>query len=117
MQSDDQEARKQRLGRRLRDARVQKGLSQFEVGRHCGQGKGTVSAWETGRSDPGAGKLVELAKLYAVTPDSLLLDRPLLDTAAKVAFEFDQLQQTDQQTFLALWNAYVNSRPAKVPEL
>ena len=113
MESNDQNHWKLRLGRRLREARVRKGLSQLEVGQHFGQGKGTVSAWETGRSDPGALKLAEMAKLYSVTPDSLLVDKPPSEAASKVAFEFDQLQHTDQQTFLALWNAYVGSKSPK----
>lgn len=60
------------FGARLKKAREAAELSQQQVGERFGCGKGTVSAWETGRGDPGVFKLRHLAALYEVTASELI---------------------------------------------
>ena len=57
------------IGMRLKAAREAANLTQDAVASRFSVGKGTVSAWETGRGDPGVSRLRELAKLYKVSAD------------------------------------------------
>src|SRR5688572_3397475 len=108
MEDDNSDQFRRRFGERLRAARIAKGLSQDAVGAGFGIGKGTVSAWETGRSDPGVVRLRDLARLYGVTPNSLVLDSAPSTQAANLAAEFDQLPEQHRATLKALWAAYVS---------
>lgn len=67
---DRQQARVD-LGRRLTELRSQAGLSQTEVAAHLRVRQATVSAWETGDSEPQFLDMVYLAKLYGVSLDAL----------------------------------------------
>lgn len=83
-----------------------KRLTQEQVGARFGVGKGTVSAWETGRGDPGVFRLRELAKLYGVSADALLWDSAPSLEAMQFAAQFDGLSDRQQRTFRAMWLAY-----------
>jgi len=83
-----------------------KRLTQEQVGSRFGVGKGTVSAWETGRGDPGVFRLRELAKLYGVSADALLWDSAPSLEAMQFAAQFDGLSDRQQRTFRAMWLAY-----------
>lgn len=65
---------RKRFGARLQAAREAARLTQLQVASRFGVGKGTVSAWETGRGVPDAFVLRGLARLYGVSADSLLFD-------------------------------------------
>lgn len=47
-------------------------ISQRQVAKDIGCHQASVSNWETGRTIPNVGMLVELASYYEVTVDSLL---------------------------------------------
>lgn len=65
---------RQVIGLRLQKARENTGLSQPDVAQRFGiKSYKTVSAWETGRGDPGIYRLRSLAKLYDVGADDLLM--------------------------------------------
>lgn len=91
---------------RLAAAREMKRLTQEQVGSRFGVGKGTVSAWETGRGDPGVFRLRELAKLYGVSADALLWDSAPSVEAMQFAAQFDGLSDRQQRAFRAMWLAY-----------
>lgn len=95
------------LGMRLASARLAKGLTQDDIAKRFSINKGTVSAWETGRGDPGVYRLRELAKLYEVSADALLWEDSLTPEAMKVAAQFDGLTERQKRTFYAMWMAYV----------
>ena len=60
------------FGRRLRELRKEKNLSQRELGtifRVCNQ---TVSFWETGAREPDLDNLVAISRYFDVTVDDLL---------------------------------------------
>jgi transcriptional regulator with XRE-family HTH domain len=80
------------FGRRLQRAREAKKKTQDDVGAAFGVGKGTVSAWETGRGDPGIVKLGELARLFEVSPESLLWDSQPVEGVNRVVAELETLR-------------------------
>ena len=64
---------KQELGRRIRQAREERGLSQSQVARELGVLPSTVNHWEAGRSRPDDPWLVaQLAGLLHVSMEYLL---------------------------------------------
>lgn len=95
------------LGMRLKAAREHKSLTQDDIAKRFSLNKATVSAWETGRGDPGVYRLRELAKLYDVSADALLWEDSLSTDAMKLAAEFDGLSEKQKSTLRALWMAYV----------
>ncbi|MCI5500028.1 MAG: helix-turn-helix transcriptional regulator [Clostridiales bacterium] len=53
-------------------ARTKAGFSQAEVAERIGISDAAVSMWETGKTNPRASILPELARLYGCTVDELL---------------------------------------------
>jgi transcriptional regulator with XRE-family HTH domain len=95
------------FGMRLRAAREAVGLTQLDVGQRFGINKNTVSAWETGRGDPGVFRLMALSKLYKCSSESLLWENAPTNEAMQLAAEFDGLSARKQQTLRTLWLAFL----------
>lgn len=94
------------VGMRIASARESKGFTQDDIARRFSINKATVSAWETGRGDPGVFRLRELAKLYDVSADALLWEDSLTPEAMRFAAQFDSLTERQRRTFLVMWTAY-----------
>ena len=60
------------FGKQLRDLRIEKGLSQRELGKIFNVCNQTISFWETGSREPDFDTLVEIAHYFDVSIDSLL---------------------------------------------
>lgn len=58
---------------RLKDTRIDLGLTQQAVGDACGVTRVAVAYWELGRNEPRAGQLVAMARTLKVRVDWLLL--------------------------------------------
>lgn len=101
------DATRRGVGLRLASAREGKKLTQQDVATRFSVNKATVSAWETGRGDPGIYRIRELSKLYDVPVDALLWEDSLTPEAMKVAVQFDELNDKQKRTFYAMWMAYV----------
>jgi len=56
-------------GQRLREARLNAGLSQEKVEADLGFATRSLTRWENGVCDPGYGKVIRLAELYGVSLD------------------------------------------------
>lgn len=95
------------VGMRLASARENKKLTQQDVATRFSVNKGTVSAWETGRGDPGVYRMRELSRLYGVSVDALLWEDSLTPEAMQVAAQFDSLTEKQRRTFYAMWMAFV----------
>jgi transcriptional regulator with XRE-family HTH domain len=67
---------KQRLGRMLRQARENKGLSVTDVARAVGASRFSVYNWEKGDAWPDSGTLLRLATLFHVRVEDLVGDGP-----------------------------------------
>lgn len=62
----------EKTSKAIRTARIAAGYTQARVADILGKSQTAVAAWETGRSQPTASVIVELAKLYGVSSDYLL---------------------------------------------
>lgn len=100
---------RQGVGLRLAAAREAKGLTQQQVADRFGMNKATVSAWETGRGDPGIYRLQDLMKLYGLSADAVLLEDSLSPDAISLAVEFDALTEKQKSILRALWMAYIST--------
>lgn len=103
----DENSIKLGVGQRLATVRELRGLSQKDVADRFSISKATVSAWETGRGDPGIYRLRELAKLYGVSAESILWDNAPSNEAMQIAAEFDALNPSQQSMLRAVWMAFV----------
>lgn len=57
---------------RIRELRVQKGLSQMELSKATGLSQSAIAKWELGKTEPTATAIVVLAKFFGETTDYLL---------------------------------------------
>ena len=60
------------LGKKLRELRLEQGISQRRLGEMLGFSNQAVSTWECGLREPDCDSLVELAKFFNVSVDFLL---------------------------------------------
>lgn len=60
------------LGEALKENRVRCQMTQEFVAETLGVSRQSVSKWENGSSDPNTSNLIALAKLYKVSPETLL---------------------------------------------
>ena len=60
------------FGRRLREARERKGLTQLELAKQANLGESTISFYELGRREPSYEVLLRLAEILEVNPAYLL---------------------------------------------
>lgn len=95
------------VGMRLKAAREAADLTQDAVASRFSINKATVSAWETGRGDPGITRLRDLAKLYGVSADAILWENSLTNEAMQIAAQFDSLSERKQKTLKTLWMAFL----------
>lgn len=64
------------VGKRLKQARKECGLSIDQVAKHLGLSRATIGHWETGQNPVDLGRLYLLARKYGVSPASLLVESP-----------------------------------------
>ena len=57
---------------RLKELRLEKGLSQIQLAQETGLGKSAIGLWELGQRIPNALAIITLAKYFGVTTDYLL---------------------------------------------
>ncbi len=60
------------FGQYLRQLRLSKGLSQFQLGKLVGVSDKAVSKWENGISKPKAGIILKLSGVLSVSTEDLL---------------------------------------------
>lgn len=60
------------LGEELREHRLRCKMTQEFVAESLGVSRQAVSKWENGSADPSTSNLLTLAKLYGISPESLL---------------------------------------------
>lgn len=57
---------------RLRELRIEKNISQYELSKMLNMSKMAISHWEAGHSEPSIAQLIALSKLFNVTVDYLI---------------------------------------------
>ena len=60
------------IGKKLKDARTNSGLTQENVAERAGVSRQTVSNWENGRSYPDIVSVIKLSDIYSISLDELL---------------------------------------------
>ena len=60
------------FGKRLKDLRIQEGLSQEKLGKELGFSNQTISCWETGSREPDLETLLRIAHYFEVSLEELL---------------------------------------------
>ncbi len=60
------------FAKRLKELRLEKGLSQVELGAMLGYGYTAISGYETGRNEPSFGDFIRLCQLLEVSSDYIL---------------------------------------------
>lgn len=105
---------------RIRDLRKEHELSQQELAKQLGVNQTAVSQWERGVTTPSSTVMVDLCKLWNVTPDFLLglSDEKIASTLEEVdAKELQLLKDLvdqltpDQQQELLRYGRYLASQP------
>lgn len=61
-------------------ARVNRGLTQREVGELIGKSRQTINSWENGHTSPGIPELKMLCSIYDVSEDDLIMPKILPKT-------------------------------------
>ncbi len=105
---------------RIRDLRKEHGLSQQELAQKLGVNQTAVSQWERGATTPSSTTMVDLCKLWDVTPDFLLglsqeKKAPTLEQVDAEELQLlkelvDQLTPEQQQELLR-YGRYLASQP------
>lgn len=101
-----------KVAQRLREARVQAGLSQGQVARELGWHRPTVTEIEAGRRRVAADELTRFAGLYHVRASWLLGDdsAPELDPELVLAArQFERLRPKDREKVQALLRSILGS--------
>ncbi|MBD5636475.1 MAG: helix-turn-helix transcriptional regulator [Clostridia bacterium] len=62
----------EKFTKRLKELRLEKGLSQIQLAKETGLGKSAIGVWELGQRVPSALAIITLAKYFGVTADYLL---------------------------------------------
>ena len=60
------------FGKKLKELRLEKGLSQQALGKELGFCNQTVSFWESGSREPDLDTLIKIAKYFDVSIEELL---------------------------------------------
>ena len=60
------------IGQRIRELRIDAGISQQKLAEEIGVNRSAVSFWESGINEPKATYIARLATLFGVTSDYLL---------------------------------------------
>lgn len=56
---------------RLKELRIEKGMSQQELAKACGFTNGAIAYWELGQREPKFGAVIILAKFFGVSLEYL----------------------------------------------
>lgn len=61
-----------KFGDRLKELRIERGITQEEVGKVVNTSKMAVSHWEKGHSEPSIAQLILLTEYFGVSADYLI---------------------------------------------
>jgi SOS-response transcriptional repressor LexA len=84
------------IGDRIKMLRKAANLTQSQLGELIGKSKGNISGYENGTYDPSASTIIELAKCFNISTDSLLLGGERFDkNTARIEFNVNQENFSD----------------------
>lgn len=105
------------FGEKLRDLRIEKGITQSDLSKKLNVSQQTIGSWEVGRTEPSTENLHKLSELFNTSIDYLLgksalrnsesftldeeLQQLLNDPDTMLAFkDFKSLSETDKQEII-----------------
>jgi transcriptional regulator with XRE-family HTH domain len=88
---EDASASKEAIGQRIKQARLQAGLQQFEVAKRCGVSRAAVSNWENGQGIRSQ-KLIEYARVVGVPAEWLITGGRIAASEQTSSANFDPIQ-------------------------
>lgn len=89
------------IGANISMFRIQRGWTQANLAQKLDVSCKTIKNWESSTSAPSAENIAELARVFAVTTDSLLGITPT------VTIVLDSLSLEDQKKLCAIFQAYI----------
>ncbi len=60
------------IGERIKELRLEKGLTQLQLGKNIGVSQKAIDYWERAVNEPKASYIVKLAEFFGVSSDYLL---------------------------------------------
>ena len=63
-----------KIGEKIKELRIEKGLSQMQLGKSIGVSQKAVDYWERNVNEPKASYIIALVKLFDVTFDEFFAD-------------------------------------------
>jgi transcriptional regulator with XRE-family HTH domain len=103
---------KRGIGERIKQARFEAGLQQFEVAKRCGVSRSAVSAWELGQGIRSQ-KLVEYARVVGVSAEWLITGERI---AARERLSTADLDPTQLQRLIAASFQLLGRTPGQAEE-
>lgn len=89
-----------KLGRYLKNYRIESGLSQSEVAAHLHISRQAISQWENGKSYPDLDNLTMISKLYGIDLNELLVeDFQVRETITEVGHKLKLNTEKNKSTF------------------
>jgi len=108
------------VGERLRASRLAAKKTQGEIAALLGTTQAAINRWETGRSEPPLGALVNLAKIYSKTVDYFLgvlikETSPWLKAIDHLRPALDQFDEQESALFVQAIEACLNLKSLRPP--
>jgi len=97
---------KERIGSRLKTARLATGFSQEEVAKQFGLTRQAVAAWESGASCPTAVQLAKLCSTYGCSSDLILFGVTAYDLGTDITATLDVLPPEAKSKVRLLWQIF-----------
>lgn len=72
---------------RIRELRIEKGITQIKLSTDLGVTQETISAYETGKNLPSTANLLKLSRIFSASVDYILMQSPIrtpIDTSTMV---------------------------------
>lgn len=103
------------INRKIKEYRKHCGLSQMELAQKMHVKQNTISGWETGRTEPNMGAVVELCKIFGCRPSDLIgnaggQEKPLSVSEERLVALFRLLESEDQEMILDIVTAAVKRK-------
>lgn len=109
------------FGKRLRDLRVHRGLSQEELGKILSLDKSTISLYESGKREPAQDTLQQIADYFKVSLDYLMgrtdqpITGPLPNWVTQLSPEIREFLQKEAETGSPYLNLLKDARLSGLP--
>ena len=90
------------INKRIKDARLQKNITQEDLAEHLGVTRQTISSWETGKSYPDIISVIKMSDIFDISLDKMLKeDKQLVNNMQK---QMDTVKSNKSIVFTILFS-------------